>query len=141
LFSSICTKWSAHLSLLEFITLTIFSSLWSSSNSLLYHFCHCPLLHIGPYILQRIFLMKNVSILSLCFVAVQVSVAYVSNGLTSVLYIRIFVFLERSCDLSWIFSPKCDLFAAIRWSVISSETLLSPVTNDPRYVKLSLLSK
>ena len=47
-FSSIRTMWRAHLSLLDFITLTIFGSLSSSSNSLLYLFCHCPLSHIGP---------------------------------------------------------------------------------------------
>ena len=47
-FSSIHTTWPAHLSLLDFITLTIFGSLSSSSNSQLYLFCHCPLSHIGP---------------------------------------------------------------------------------------------
>jgi len=34
------------------------------------------------------------------FDIVQVSAAYVNNDLTSVLYIRIFVFVESSCDLS-----------------------------------------
>ena len=85
--------------------------------------------------------MKILSLLSLSFVTVQVSVAYVTIGLTSVLYVRIFVFLESSCDLSRSFSPKYDLLVTIKWLVISSETLLSPVTNEPRYVKLSTLSK
>ena len=64
---------------------------------------------------------------------------FVSIGLTHALYIRIFVFLESSCDLRRIFCPKYDLLASIRWSVISSEKLLSPVTNEPRYKKLILL--
>jgi len=43
-FSSICTTWTTHLSLPDFIT----KLYWyiSSSNCLLYLFCHCPLLHI-----------------------------------------------------------------------------------------------
>jgi len=141
LFSSIHTTWPAHLSLLDFITLTIFHSLSSSSSSLLYLFCHCPLSHIGPNILWRTFLSKIFSLLSSFFVVVQVSVAYVNFSLTSVWYTRIFVFLEGSCDLSWLFSPKYDLLAAIRWFVISSETSLLPVTNEPRQVKPSTLSK
>jgi hypothetical protein len=43
-------------------------------------------------------LSKILSLLSSFFVAVQVSTAYVSIGLTNVLWIIIFVFLESSCD-------------------------------------------
>ena len=61
------------------------------------------------------------------FDTVQVSAADLSNGLTSVLYVRIFVFMENGCDLSWLFSPKYDLLEA-RCCVIYSETLVLPVT-------------
>ena len=87
------------------------------------------------------FLLKILSLLSSFFVIVQVSVAYTNTGLLSVIYIRIFVFLESSCDLSQLLSPKYDLYAAIRQMVISSETLLLPVTNEPKEVKLSTLIK
>ena len=64
------------------------------------------------------------------FDIVQVSAADVSNGLTSVLYIRIFVFMESSCDLGWLFSPKYDLLEAVGsvWFILT----LLPVTNVPR---------
>jgi len=68
-------------------------------------------------------------------------VANVSNGLTKVLYTRIIVFLESSCDLRHLFCPKYDLLTATRRYVISSETLFSPVTNEPEYAKLSTFSK
>ena len=107
-FPSIRTTLTAHLSLLDFITLSIFDSMYSYSNSLMFLFRHCPLSHIGPYTLRRIFLSKIFSLLSSIFVVVQISAACVSNGLTSVLYIRIFVFLVSSSDLSGHFSPKYD---------------------------------
>jgi len=47
--SSIRTTWSAHLSLLDFITLPIFGSMYSTSNSRLDLFRHCPPTLIGPY--------------------------------------------------------------------------------------------
>jgi len=48
----------------------------------------------------RIFLPKILSLLSSFFVIVQVSTVYVSIGPASVLYVRIFVFLENNCYLS-----------------------------------------
>ena len=75
------------------------------------------------------------------FFIVQVSAAYARIRLTSVLYITILVFLESSCELSWLFSPKYDLLAAIRRFVISSETLFSPFNKEPSYAKLSAVSK
>jgi hypothetical protein len=119
-----------------FYYINAFVLLWSSSNSLLYLCRHCRLSHIGPYILWRIFLLKMLGILSSFFFFFQVSAVYVSFGLTSVLYLRIFVFLESRCNLSWLFSPSYDLLAAIRQFVIPSETLLSPFTNEPRYVEV-----
>jgi hypothetical protein len=52
--SSIRTTWPSHLSLLDFIMLTISGLLQSSSSSLLYLLRHCPPSHIGPYSLRRI---------------------------------------------------------------------------------------
>ena len=97
----------------------IFGPLYSSSSSLWYLFRHCPLLHVGPYIIQRIFLLKILSLLSSFFVLVQVSVAHVN------------------IDFS---VQNMILLAAIRQFVVSSETLLLPVTNESRQVKLSTLS-
>ena len=121
-FSIIRATWPAHLNLLNFTRLTTFGLLYRSSDSLFYLFYHCPFSHIEPYILRRIFLSKILGLLASFFVIVQDSAAYISNGLTSVLYIRIFVFLDRSCDLKWLCSPKYDLLAAIRRFVFSSET-------------------
>jgi hypothetical protein len=105
----------------------------NSFNSILYLIRHCPLSHIGPNILRSIFLSKINIFLTSFFVLVQVSVAYVIIGYTSILYIRTSLFLEIMCDLNCIFSPKYDLLAAIRLFVISSETLLSPFNNESRY--------
>ena len=70
--------------------------------------------------MRRIFLLEIISVFSSFFVLVHVSVAFVSIGLTNVLYRRIFVFLEINCDLNWLFIPKYDLLAAIRQFIISS---------------------
>ena len=80
-----------------------------SCTSLLYLFHQCPPLHTGTNILQRIFLLKVLSLLSSFFVIIQVSAAYVGTGLTSVLYIWISVFLESNCDLKCLFSPKWSI--------------------------------
>jgi hypothetical protein len=69
--SSIRATWPAHLNLLYFITLTIFGSVQSCSNSLLYLSPHCPFSHFAPYVPRRIFFSKTLSLLSSFFVTVH----------------------------------------------------------------------
>jgi len=92
LFSSILFRWPRQLILCPFIHFTIFSPLLISSSSRFILLFHSPSSYLGLYILLNIFLSKISRAFSSFFVIVHVSAPYVTTGLVSVLYSRIFRF-------------------------------------------------
>ena len=97
--SSILATWSAHLNLLDLITLPILGERYKLWNSPLGSLLHSPFSSLlGPNICIRILFSNTLSLHSSLNVRDHVSQPYSTTGNIIVLYILIFNFLERSAE-------------------------------------------
>ena len=100
--SSILSTWPNQLILCPFIHFTIFSPLLISSSSRFVLLFHSPFSYLGP----NYFLLKTRRACSSFFVIVHASAPYDTTSLSSVLYNKILVALDKSLLLKRLIVAK-----------------------------------